>query len=133
MDPHLFSTELVRKYPGQKEIRNQWYMYISHKYVNDTKKGKALNKNVKWNSWELIRAKETRDNGAKHIEHTLKIKKKKTNITQKINKVLEESALYPALLHVFISNLKEDIKLLLIKLDLERKLINAIKFILMHQ
>lgn len=70
-----------------------------------------MNKNVKLGSWELIRrAKETKANRAKHVEYK-----------QKIIRLLEESAHCPVLFHIFISNLNENIKLLHMKLDFERK------------
>lgn len=53
-----------------------------------------------------------------------KLRENKTDITQKTSRLLEESAHFPVLLHIFISTLNENVKLLLIKLDLERKLIS---------
>lgn len=53
-----------------------------------------------------------------------KKKKKKTKVIQKISRLLEESAHSTVLLHIFINNLNENIKLLLIRLDIERKMIS---------
>jgi len=50
------------------------------------------------------------------------IKKKKPSITQKIIRLSEESAHCPVLFHII--NLNENIKLLLVKLGVERKLIS---------
>lgn len=72
----------------------------------------------------MKRAKETEVNRPKHAGYKLQIKKKKTNIPQKINSLLEESAHCTILFHVLISNLNENIKLSLLKLDCDRKLLS---------
>lgn len=72
----------------------------------------------------MKRAKETKVNRPKHAGYKPQIKEKKTNITQKINSLLEESAHCTMLFHIFISNLNENIKCSLVILDCDRKLIS---------
>lgn len=72
----------------------------------EIKNPKVLNKYVRSGGWEQMkRTKETRVNPPKPADHKLQIKKKKTNITQKINSSLEDSAPCPMLFNIFISNL----------------------------